>query len=358
MRERMMVANRWTLLALALALVGLPGCGSEGSLLQSWWGPLDSEGGGTPFSAGGRFEVHAFGHRILTDTTPSRDFVGISLVGADQPVSCAMYASYLAVLTETEGYVQQILALPREDQPDQWIQYVCQTIEGAANEAFGANGSYRAVTALLDVSDGGPASGVFRAAPPGAEPAEFPGAELLVPSTYVSRIQERSRHGEGLLPVGGDGVWLTDDLDPVTGCARALATLIAEYESGRDTYPDHAAIVASASAHRYYHHYTSQEEIELNAGTSLQVAWTIPEWDLVASTGAELSVTLFGGVARAHEQFPYTQLLLSSQARTISVEPCAQLNDALPILWPEVEQLGFEELFGDDDDDDDDDSSL
>ncbi|MCP4867215.1 MAG: hypothetical protein GY898_00670 [Proteobacteria bacterium] len=344
-------ANWKKLLGIVLVTGALAGCGSDGTLLQTWWGPLDADGGGTPFSAGGRFEVHAFGSRVLTETTPSRDLIGISLVSAAEPVSCSGYASYLDVMADTEEYVADILALPRAEQPAQWIQYVCQTIEGASTEAFGADGSYRALSALLDVSDGGPSSGVFRAAPPGAEPAEFAGAELLVPSTYVSRLHERSRHGEGILPAGGDGIWLTDDLDPVSGCARALATLIEEFETGRETYPDHAAIAMAASSHRYYHHYTSQEEIELEAGNGLQVAWTVPDWDSIASTGADLNVTQFGGVARAHADFPYQQMLVSSQGRTVPIEPCADLNPSLPILWPEVDELGFAAPpMGDDDD--------
>jgi len=350
-RKRMQSLNRMSVLAIAMATGLLTGCGSEGTLLQTWWGPLDAEGGGTPFSAGGRFDVYGFGHRVLTETTPSRDLIGITLVGADQSVSCSAYASYLQVLSDTEDYVQEVLALPRAEQPPQWIQYVCQSIEGAANEAFGGDGSFRAVSALLDVSDGGPSSGVFRAAPPGAEPAEFAGGELLVPSTYVSRIHERSRHGEGILPLGGDGIWLTDDLDPVTGCARALATLIDEFESGRETYPDHEAIAAAASAHRYYHHYTSQQEIELEAGSALQVAWSVPDWDSIASSGASLDLTFFGGVARAHANFPYSQLLISTQGRSVPIEPCADLNASLPMLWPEVEELGFTGAAPGDDDD-------
>lgn len=350
-RKRMQRANWNKLLGMVLATGVLAGCGGDGSLLQTWWGPLDASGGGTPFSAGGRFEVHAFGHRVLTETTPSRDLLGVTLVSGTEPVSCSGYASYLDVMAETETYVAEVLALPRAEQPAQWIQYVCQTIEGASTEAFGGDGSYRSVSALLDVSDGGPSSGVFRAAPQGAEPNDYPGGELLVPSTYVSRIHERSRHGEGIIPTGAEGPWLTDDLDPVSGCARALATLIEEFESGRETYPDHAAIAMAASAHRYYHHYTSQEEIQLDESSSLQVAFTLPDWESVASTGADLTVTMFGGVARAHAAFPYTELLVSSQGDSIPVEPCAALNPALPMLWPEVDELGFHApAMGDDDD--------
>ncbi len=319
--------------------------------MQSWWGPIDNGEGGTTFSSGEAISVVAFGARHLTDSTPSRDLLSVSLVSSPEPISCDGYAAYLGAVAEAQDYLEEVLALPAAEQPANWFQYVCQTVDGAAADAFGGAGSYRAVEALLDVGDGGPTNGMFRAAPYGAEPTEYAGGELLVPSSYVSRIYERSRHGDGILPDGGDGSWVGQDLNPLTGCALALSQLVEEFESGRETYPDRGALALSAATHRYYHHYTSQEEIGLAGAGSLQVGYAVPDWESMGSTGADAQVTMFGTVARAPDTFPYSQLLLSTETQSVAIEPCQPLQDTIGMIWPEVSQLGFgEPTMGDDDD--------
>ena len=359
MRQFRSTFGRVALAVVALVFVATSGCTEADGHLQSWWGPLDSVGGGTPFSSGGQFGVTGFGHRVITDSAPARDLLSVALVGAAEPVSCSMYASYLGEVAALQDYLEEVLASPEEERPDptDLYAYICQGVEGAANEAFGGNGSYRAVHALLDVSDGGPSSGLFRAAPPGADGAEYPGGELLGPSLMVSRVYERSRHGQDILPEGGDGAWHATDIDPIQSCPLVLAQLIEDLEEGRDAYPDRASVVLQAGTHRYYHHYTSQEEIALEEGTPLQVAVAMGGWEQMASSGADLVATLFGRTSRAPDTFPYSQILLSTRTNPVHVEPCADLTTTLPLVWPEVEALGGLDLIVGDDDDDDDDSA-
>ena len=362
MRQFLSSCKRVTLATAVLLLTALSGCSEPDGRLQSWWGPLDSVDGGTPFSSGGQFGVTGFGHRVITDSVPARDLLGVALVGGTETVTCSLYASYLDEVAALQDYVQEVLALPEDQQPPRQdlYAYVCQGIEGAAIEAFGGDGSYRAVHALLDVSDGGPSSGLFRPAPPGTDGVAYPGGALLVPSSVVTRVYERSRHGEEILPEGGDGAWHATDVDPIASCPLIFDQLLKDREEGRTDYPDRASVALQAGTHRYYHHYTSQEEIDLAAGTPLQVAFAMGGWEQMASSGADLVATMFGRTSRAPDTFPYSQILLSTRTSSVRVQPCADLTANLALIWPEVEALGGLDLPEGDDDDsasDDDDSA-
>jgi len=333
---------------LAVVAVLVSGCPTEGTAIQTWWGPLHVDEGSS-FSSGGQFEVRAFGHRVRTETSPVRDLLAVSLVSGEQPVTCSVYSAYLEEVLATQDYIDELLTLPEAERPpvQEWYPYVCQNLDGAAVEAFGGSGTYRSVELLIDVSGGG-SSGLFRAAPPGDEPPDYAGGDLLVPGTFVSRVYERSRHGEGILPAGGDGAWQAEDVDPITACPGIVNQLVSEYEEGRTTYPDRDSLAMQASTHRYYHLFVAEEQVPLATG-SLELAVIMQGWDQMAASGADLTATLFGRVARAPSTFPYTDLLLSTQARTVFVEPCQSLEPALPMLWPEVEQLQTDDS-GDDDD--------
>ena len=100
-----------------VALLASVGCQSEGAAVQSWWGPLDSQDEGTPFSSGGQFEVFGFGHRVLTESTPARDLVEVVLVGAGQPGSCAAYATYMQELVDLQAYLDEVMSAPEEESP-------------------------------------------------------------------------------------------------------------------------------------------------------------------------------------------------------------------------------------------------
>ena len=354
-----MVRSVRVLFAATLAAVAVlaSGCPTEGVAVQSWWGPLHVDEGSS-FSSGGQFAVQAFGHRLRTDSDPVRDLLGVSLVAGPEPVSCSVYASYLQQVAEVQAYIDELLALPEADRPpvQEWYRYVCQNLDGAAVEAFGGDGTYRSIELLIDVSGGG-SSGLFRAAPPGDVPPDYGGGGLLAPGTFVSRVYERSRHGEGILPAGGDGAWQSEDVDPVTACPGIVNQLVSEFEEDRQTYPDKDSLAMQASTHRYYHLFVAEEQVPLATG-SLELAVIMQGWDVMAASGADMTATLFGRVARAPGTFPYTDLLLSTQGNTVFVEPCQSLEPTLPMLWPEVEQL---QPVGDDDDDDavdDDDSAL
>jgi hypothetical protein len=340
---------------LSLVLLSLLlGCGAEGTPMQTWWGPLHVDEGSS-FSSGGRFVVNGFGHRVRTETQPARDLLSVALVSGEQEVSCSQYASYLQEIAEVQAYIDGVLALPEAERPSvqEWYPYVCQGIDGAAVEAFGGNGSYKSVQLLIDVS-GGSSSGLFRGAAPGDDPPMYAGGELLAPSTFVSRIYERSRHGDAILPEGAGGAWQRDDVNPITGCPGVINVLVSEMEEGRETYPDHSSLALQTASHRYYHLYVAEERVPMESG-SLELAVIMPEWDVMAASGADLSMTLFGRVARAPEAFPYTDILVSSQGRTVPIEPCAELDETLPMIWPEVDELV--PAGGDDDDAADDDDS-
>jgi hypothetical protein len=339
---------------LALLLLGaLPGCAGGGEPLQTWWGPLDSEGGGTPFSAGGRFDVSGLVHEVPVASGSERRLVELVLVGSKERVSCEQYGDWMQQVSRVQDYVDSVLALPDADRPPSadWYKYVCQELDGAARHSFGGGGAYRALHALLDVTGGAsPEADVFRPAPAGAVPVDWMGGELLAPATFVGRIYERSRHGEGLLPDSGEGAWRDDDVDPVEGCEGIINVLVSEWEDGRDDYPDRAAIALQSATHRYYHQHTSQDEIQLQSGDPLQVGVTLPDWEDAVAGGARAQAfpTVFGAVSRAPEAFPYTEVLMSSEGRGIDLQPCQGLDPWTWEVWPEVE--GIQGGGGDDDD--------
>lgn len=357
---------------LLLVALGLVGCGNDGAWVQTWWGPLDVGEGESPFPPGGAYQVQGFAHRTSTDPAltgePARDLVSVVFVGADQEVSCAAYSTYLSEIASLQGYVDDVLALSPSERPPSWVPYVCQEIRGAAREAFGGEGVYRAGHVLIEVTGGqAPSDGVFRAAVRGGDDAAFEGGELLAPGQYVSRLYERSQHGEGILPDaggGGSAPWQApdQDIDPADLCGTLLATLVEEAERDRDDYPDRTSMALQAASHRYYHHYKSQETIEIR-GSELPLGVSLPEWDTVADQGGTAEVTLFGQISRVPDIFPYQQQLLSTQGAGLGVEACPALSETVGLVWPEVAGLpgapAGSVTAGDDDDasGDDDDSA-
>ena len=228
----------------------LAGCGNDGTWMQTWWGPTDSGEGDSPFPPGGSFQVQGFVHRVQTDAANPRDLVEVVLVGAEQDVTCDAYRRFLDEVAELQAWVDVLLASSTDEWPTSWVPYVCQELRGAASDAFGGGGAYRAVHVLAEVTGGvGPSDDVFRAAVPGSDEEVFGGGELLVPGSMVSRVYERSQHGDGVLPQnsGGDNApWrraclsqdgTTEcDIDPDRDCAGYLSRLVADWQEERDTY--------------------------------------------------------------------------------------------------------------------------
>jgi hypothetical protein len=362
--------HRSLVISLVLCALGA-GCGNDGVWLQTWWGPIDAGDGGSPFPPGGAYQVQGFVHRVSTDPTTTgtaaRDLVEVVLVGADQDVSCDAYSRFMLDTSDLQSYVDEVLSLAPADRPPSWVSYVCQELGGAARDAFGGEGVYRATHMLLDVTnDAAPADGVFRAAVPGSGGQFFQGGELLTPGTYVSRIFERAQHGEGILPPsGGSGSapWQDPavDIDPADLCGALFIELLSDLEEGREAYPDRASMALQAANHRYYHHYKSQETISIK-GTDRPLGVSLPQWQIAAERGADVSVTLFGQVSRVPGIFPYQQVLVSTQGESVALAPCPRLGDVAGMVWPEVPGLpGAPALAasGDDDDSagDDDDSA-
>ena len=149
--------HRTLLFSLILCALG-SGCGNNGVWLQTWWGPLDAGEGESPFPPGGAYQVQGFVHRVETDPvitgSAARDLVEVVLVGADQDVSCDAYSRFMLEANELQQYVDEVLSLEPAARPQSWVSYVCQELGGAARDAFGGEGVYRAVHALLDVSNG------------------------------------------------------------------------------------------------------------------------------------------------------------------------------------------------------------
>ena len=316
---------------LALAAL-LSGCAAEGTPMQTWWGPLDSSDGGTPFASGGSSEVRGLVHRQTTEGTP-RDVLEVVVV--DASVSCGDYAHWLASM----GALRRTLLseLDASDQIDALAAWTCGEIAALSTELFGGEGRYRALHLLAEAPYGVLPDGVFRAAPVGAT-TEFGGAELLDPGTYVARWYERGPHGAELLPEGADvASWASDDLDPVTSCEAAASRLMSESLDGRETYPDRDSMALQSATHRWYHHHTTQEEIGLWGGEPLAVGLTLPDWEVAATDGAVADVTVFTTVARAPDAFPYDQALLSVQH--LPLEPCPDLGEAPGVVWDEL--VGF-----------------
>ena len=365
--------NRSVLLLVTLSALTM-GCGNDGVPLQTWWGPIDVEGEASPFPPGGSYGVQGFAHRVqTTPATGNRDLVEVILVGALQDVSCDAYTRFLYEVREIQTYVDEVRALGAE-QPDSWKDYVCQELDGVARDAFGGDGVYRATHILLDVSnDAAPDDGVFRAAAEGGGGDGFGGGELLTAGSYVSRIYERARHGEGILPDSagsGSSPWHETDLNPATDCESLLTTFIRDAENASVKYPDRASMALQAATNRYYHHYKSQEVISIK-GQDRPLGVMIADWANAGVSEANAEVTLFGQVSRVQDIFPYQQVLVSTQAVTVPLAPCGALNEVAGLVWPEVPGLlgtpasvgssgDDDDSAGDDDDSagDDDDSAL
>jgi hypothetical protein len=342
---------------LSLLLGGVSGCSDSSTVLGTWWWPsLDPDRTGDGELDGGRgFEVQGFATRVLTDTLPARDYLGIMFVSSKTTVSCPSYAAYLDSLAETQRWFDSVTSLDvsPEERPSnaQILGYVCQSISEASRESFGDDGAYRALHLIMDLSDGGPLdSGEFRAAQKGSAAGQLGGAELLTPSTYVARLYERSIHGERILP---DLALSTNagDLDPLAACPAIFSSLL-DNSAG---FPDPDVPVLNAAAHRYYHDYESQNSLPFNGGAlNVLNAVVAREYGQLNTVGSDVSPTAFLEVAGAVDSFPYEQVLVSTQANPVAVEPCPELADAMPFVWSEVGSLGWEiELPGDGGDDDD-----
>ncbi len=351
------------LAATAVVASLIAGCAVEGTAVQSWWGPVETAGTNASFASGGTFAAGGLVHSFTTQNNGAeRDYLGVVLVGQeDGPASCSVYVDFLRRMEAAQEYLEEVVLADPRPPADEWSQYLCQSIRGASVEAFGRDGAYRAVHALLDVTGGGVSeSGIFRPAPLAAEETEYPGAEVLTEAgTYVGRVYERSRHGDGILP-SGEVPGRDSDVDPISGCATIAQALLDELDRGRDDYPDRWSLALQAGTHRYYHHHTSQEQIQLDAGDPLEVGITLPGWASAGVDGAPGGFTFFGQVARAPELFPYEQILLSSQSSPLEFVSCPLLSQHVGLVWPEI--LGtpdWADALGDDDDSagDDDDSA-
>jgi hypothetical protein len=338
-------------------------CGVGGDRLFTVWGPLNDPEDPTNliYSWGGSFEVTGLAHQVRVDDgiTPARDFLEVVLVGGDASVSCSVYTDYLSEIQEIQGYID--LVRGNEGNPGvpstaEWREYVCQQLNGAALRAFGGDGAYRAVHALmmLDMSaaESSPNTGLFVPRETissvlengnerffGADAFDpLPGDDRQQPAwTYVSRTYERSRHGDGILPPAGDEGWVDSDPDPATWCLGLLDTFETELSEPVNQYPDTAAMALQAATNRYYHKYTTQANMALGSnGEAVAHGLVLPRWSDAAVSGDDLGVTLVGQATRTPATMPYERLVITSQSERVTLTPCSSLSPYLPVVWPEL----------------------
>jgi len=344
-----------------LACLLLSSCGVASDRLFTVWGPLtDPENPDSPdYSWGGSFEVTGLAHRVeINDGSGgTRDFLEVVLVGGAAPVSCSLYTDYLAEIRELQDYIDAVGSTTSANTPTvaEWREYVCQQIQGAALRAFGGDGSYRAVhlLALVDSVGTGPADAVFGPRKTGSADladgnerffgaevfaADTPGAEDQAPEwTYVSRIYERSKHGEDIVPTAGLGPWVDDDPDPLDSCLSLLDTFERERDTPVNEYPDIASMALQAATNRYYHQYTSQVEMDLGENLEpIPHGLFLPRWSDAATSGDNLGLAMIGRASRTPPGMPYERVVVTTRSTSIPLTPCSGLSGQLPVVWPEL----------------------
>lgn len=301
--------------------------------MTSWWGPVDVADGGTTYDDGGQWPVNALVHGVADG------LVEVVLVGAGSPPSCEAYANFLREAGEVDAYVARWLDTPADERPskEDVLIYACQALATAGESAFGDRGAYRAVHLLVDPSGGQPEGDLFRAGAPTLSSTDHVGAEALSPGHYVGRVYERQVHGDGVLPCDRQktACW-EGDVDPIAACPGILSQLILEAESGRDDYPDHAAVGFQAASHRYYHSVRDQDAIDLGTSGSLPLGVTLANATATISAGGSVSATLFSTVTRVEDAFPYRELLLSTGVDLVPLSTCSALDGTEAWVWPEL----------------------
>ncbi len=342
-----------TLIAL-LPCWTLLGCPAADSNINTYWGPDGTSAGQVSLTPGEKLAVSGLVTRLITTSDPPLDLVEVVLVEAETPVTCSMYGAWMEQVLSLQDYAVDVLALPELERPEDWQTYLCQELAGASRDIFGGDGSYRALHALLNTTGGGPEGDLFRPASPGDTGGGFLGGNLAASQRdrYVGRLYERSRHASGILPGAADTDWMSKDVSPIDGCNGVVSVLAEELAEGRVTYPDHNALALQSATHRWYHHDDARSTVALeNGGGNLPVGITFPDWQEAATSGGLVSVTVFQGVARAPDTFPYEYVLLTTKGSQVPVQACTRLNDYTALVWPEVTQLGAEIIsVGDDDD--------
>ena len=314
----------------ALALLVLPACGPQDvDELRAWWGTFDEAGAVADFEAGPVFPVGGLIHLLPESGTGGRDLAQVILVGADVPSSCSIYAGFLDEVASIQAGLDELATTAAAEDLAGWL---CQEVRGAAIESFGAEGSYRAVHTLLDISPGAePPDDRFAPAVGGLEPAQPSGGEaLLWPGTFVTRAWELGLHGAGILPPAEEGSGSGESCEDRTAALlRADPGLV---------LPDAGAVSLAGPANRYYHRWTFEPSVEQSDGSSLPVGVRLPGFRSAGSGGGSVELTAFGQVTGAPTDFGYEQVLFSSEGQSIPLEPCQSLDAALPVLWPELVQ--------------------
>jgi hypothetical protein len=320
---------------LALALVG---CGTDTLNARTWWGSMDEAE--TAFATGGTLALRGFAHQA-TVGDPARDLLEIVLVEADQSVPCTGYVYFLQRAQEVQAYVDEVLVLPEVDRPPSadWMTHVCQDLDGAARQAFGDDGAYRALHLLADVTDAESETNSFGLAPePSVPEHQHLGAEALTAGTLVSRLYERRQHGDGILPEDDDGAWHDEDPSPILDCVERVGWLVQEHEQGDDAFPDSSSLALQAANHRYYHAPTELSSVALGDGSEVPLGLWLSDWTVAAQGSATMTLGLFNELTRTPDDCPYDDLLIAV-TDDLYVESCEELTPYLGAVWPELPEL-------------------
>jgi MYXO-CTERM domain-containing protein len=309
--------------ALGLLLLGCSGPVGPVSV-QTWWGGQDSDED-VFFEAGGAFDAVALSSSFEADGSL---WVEVALVGAE--VDCVGYGNYRSRAADITVEIAAALADPdtRLGAVEDVVGLACQELDGAAREAFGWDGSYRALH-LLARGDG---DGSFL--PSSAAPVGPVLSELPQDGFFASRYVEWGGLGAGLLP-GGDG-----SESGYEACVGRLTNVFQAWDAGElGDVPSEAMAAWGLSGRRAEHHDPALEEVSHEEGSSSPVGVFFGGWSGPSSPGATLRVTSFVGLQDVPEGVDFARAALGVEAGS-ALESCPDLAGSEVAVWPEPGLVG------------------
>jgi hypothetical protein len=308
------------------------GCQEADGNLLTWWGPLPGADGNNHYADGRSLDVRAFTYPV---SSAVGDVLDLAFVSAPAAPSCSAYSQWWETVAEVDRYLAAWLATSNPmEAPQDALGFACQRLRGASHEAFGGDGTFRALHLLMDATGGPPDQDLFT---PARGPEDTPlGAEVLQPGTFVGRMFERSRHGAGLLPsnVEGGEAW-NRDRDPSTDeCVALLYELATDHLADELPVPNASSLGSLAASHLYYHAPIEAGVLPLDRDRSNGIL--LPASPTVATSGGRADFASVLSFSRTPDGYPYTRTILATAA-PIQATPCPTLEDAAPLIWPELQ---------------------
>jgi len=321
----LVVRRRRAVRTAPLALLLLVGCDVPTSTLtvQTWWGAEPADGD-VFFAAGGAFDAVGLSSSFDVDGAA---WTELALVGAPEGTDCIGYAAYGGRAAAVAAEITTALTDPttRRGAVDDVVGLACQEMDGAARDAFGGDGSHRALTLLVRGEDGG--EGLFLPSP--AEPA---GAVLSVlPATgfFAARYVEWGGLGAGLVPEG-DGA--------ESGYAACVGRLTNVFEARDEGTLEDAPAAAMAAwglaGRRAEHHDPGLDEVAREEGGASPVDLELGGWTGAAVPGAAVVGTHFVTLGDVPEGVGFARAALGVES-TDGLSGCPQLAGSEAFAWPE-----------------------